>query len=510
MDAVLSVLYIASFLLLLLATAKVVQGLICRVPRGAYPPGPKPTILIGNLFDFPTSNVAEEYTQWSERYGGSIVHASALGNHVVVINKLEDADELFQRRSQKYSDRPNVPILGLMGWDYNFGLLSYGEEWRYHRKICQQNFRLEAASSYHPTIIRKVHELLQGLLLTPHNFNYHNRMLSISIPMSTMYGYDVKSINDPLIVVAEESLTLGGDLLIPGATFINILPFLRHIPAYFPFATSHKRAAEVRRVTEDMVRMPMEFAKRRMMDGTAVPSLVSNFLEKKMTSNATEEEELAIGRIASTVYGAGSDTIKSSTGTFLYAMAINPDIQRKAQAEIDRVVGFSRLPGFEDRASMPYVEAIYREVMRWKPPGKLGVPHSLSEDDHYNGYFIPKGLSAMTHDENVYKNPFKFNPDRFFDQNGQLNDDNRILAYGFGRRVCVGKHVASATVWLAIVSVLATFDITKAKDKLGNDIEINDEYIDFGLLSHKKPFECSFTPRSAVSCQLVEDTMEKS
>ena len=72
-------------------------------------------------------------------------------------------------------------------------------------------------------------------------------------------------------------------------------------------------------------------------------------------------------------------------------MAVNPAVQEKAQREIDRVTGRNRLPDFSDRPNMPYVEAIYREVLRSSPPGQLGFPHSPIEDDHYKEYFIPKG-----------------------------------------------------------------------------------------------------------------------
>jgi len=74
-------------------------------------------------------------------------------------------------------------------------------------------------------------------------------------------------------------------------------------------------------------------------------------------------------------------------------MIINPAVQETAQKEIDRVIGRHRLPEFEDRCSMPYIEAIYRELLRWKPPVPLGLPHRLIEDDFYNGYFIPKGVT---------------------------------------------------------------------------------------------------------------------
>ena len=72
-------------------------------------------------------------------------------------------------------------------------------------------------------------------------------------------------------------------------------------------------------------------------------------------------------------------------------MAKYPDIQRKAQAELDAVVGPRRLPHFTDRASLPSINAIVKECFRWQSVVPLGVPHRVSEDEEYNGYLIPKG-----------------------------------------------------------------------------------------------------------------------
>ena len=68
-----------------------------------------------------------------------------------------------------------------------------------------------------------------------------------------------------------------------------------------------------------------------------------------------------------------------------------PEVQRRAQEEIDRVVGTDRLPGFEDRDNLPYVDAVVKEVLRWHPIGPMGLPHTSTEDGFYEGYFIPKG-----------------------------------------------------------------------------------------------------------------------
>ena len=76
---------------------------------------------------------------------------------------------------------------------------------------------------------------------------------------------------------------------------------------------------------------------------------------------------------------------------FMLAMVLYPDAQKKAQEEIDRVIGNDRLPCFDDRDNLPYVDAIVKEVLRWHPVGPMGLPHSTTEDDTYEGYHIPKG-----------------------------------------------------------------------------------------------------------------------
>ena len=90
-------------------------------------------------------------------------------------------------------------------------------------------------------------------------------------------------------------------------------------------------------------------------------------------------------------------------------MALYPEIQKKAQAEIDAVVGPNRLPDFNDRPSLPYIIAIVKESSRWNLVAPLGrpviivsiivailmsseaTPHMSTFDDEYNGFFIPKG-----------------------------------------------------------------------------------------------------------------------
>ena len=76
---------------------------------------------------------------------------------------------------------------------------------------------------------------------------------------------------------------------------------------------------------------------------------------------------------------------------FIMAMALYPSVQKRIQDEIDRVVGKNRLPTFDDRSSLPYVEAVLRETLRWRPALPLAMPHATIKDDIYKGFYIPKG-----------------------------------------------------------------------------------------------------------------------
>ncbi|KAJ6466260.1 cytochrome P450 [Mycena sanguinolenta] len=477
-----------------------------------FPPGPPPHALIGNLHDLPTKLPWLTYTKWGMQYG-DLIHVSAPGQHIVVVNSFKTAVELFEKRSHIYSDRPASTMVQLMGWDFALSLFPWGDKWRAHRKMFHQHFRADVARSYHPIQIEKVHLLLQGNLLSCDTAKGRPKSsVAAAIIMATVYGYEVQSTNDHFIAISENALKKLSDSLFPGAVAVNTFPILRYLPSWMPGAGFQQFAAECRPLTKEMQEVPLNFVKQNIRDGIDSTSVVAKLLA------ANCYDEVAIQSVAATAYAGGADTAVSSLASFCLAMALYPEIQKKAQTEIDTVIGAGRLPEFEDRPSLPFVEALYREVMRWKPVTPLGVAHASTEDDVYNGYFIPKGNSlsvcpvpsiltawAMTHDESIYHEPDRFNPDRFFTADGKLNEDDTILTFGFGRRICLGRHQADATVWATIVSVLSTFNIAKAKDATGKEINIDPKYSD-GLVSHPEPFACSITPRSEMAKTLVQAT----
>ena len=129
--------------------------------------------------------------------------------------------------------------------------------------------------------------------------------------------------------------------------------------------------------------------------------------------------------------------------SFLLSMTKNPEVQARAQAEIDSVItSLGRLPDFGDEDKLPYIEAVIAETHRLNPIVPYAVPHAAEEDDVYEDYLIPKGSTvigntwAILHDEEVYgPEPMRFNPDRFMKEGGKdIPPNPEKYAFGFGRR----------------------------------------------------------------------------
>jgi len=190
----------------------------------------------------------------------------------------------------------------------------------------------------------------------------------------------------------------------------------------------------------------------------------------------------------------GADTTASMMAWWPLAMVVYPETQARAHAELDAVVGRTRPPTFADQPHLSYIRAMVKEVLRWRPNGPLGVPHRSTEDDWYEGMFIPKGTICianvwhMNRDPEVYgEDAAHFNPARHLDANSDVasngaREDGHV-SYGFGRRVCLGRHVSDNSIFINIAVMLWASKVERKKDASGQLIPLNvDGFVDQGLV----------------------------
>ncbi|KAI0056530.1 cytochrome P450 [Artomyces pyxidatus] len=496
---------LTAFILLILAASKRRKRTNLQLP-----PGPPPLPIVGNLFDLPKESLWATYIEWGKVYG-DILSVQIFGQVIVVLNSAKAAQDLLDKKALIYSGRPTIPMYDLMDWSWNEGSNTYSPRWRLQRKMLDRGMRPKAAIQYQSMQKDKVHHFLKQLLSRPTEFRKHTEHLQGAIIMALVYGYDVAEENDSYLKLTHDINEIGQRVMLPGSAIVNELPFLKHLPEWLPGMGFKALARVGEKRGWEAVKRPFAFVKANMQHGSARRSVTRENLLELESAQVSDPDavESAIAESSASVYSAGADTTASAISTLFLALVLHPDVQRRAQAEVDAVTGGQRLPDYGDRSQLPYVQAVCKEVLRWRNVVPVGVPHATTEDDIYEGYFIPKGATvisniwAILHDPQVYPEPDEFKPERFLMPGGRVKEDSTLSAvFGFGR------HIAENTLFIVAVSFLATYTIDRAKDPQGNEIPVNCTYSS-GFLITPNEFECSIVPRSTKAEELIRmDTWE--
>ncbi|KAM5539745.1 hypothetical protein V8D89_006558 [Ganoderma adspersum] len=517
--------YILFTLAFLLVLSRFV-GQRLRSQRGSkglpLPPGPKPLPIIGNAAQVPTTMMAQRFKEMTDKYG-DVVYLDALGQPMIILGSHEAASELLDRRSANYSDRQPSAMRVLAGWEWTFVLMPYGLPWRRRRRELHQFFHPNAVSQYQSLQQREALKFLKKVIEKPDTFLHQVRHSFASTIMRIAYGIEVADEGDQYVAAAEAASATFSEAFVPGAFLVETFPILSNIPNWFPGANFKRKAAAWKKIAHNMRDAPFETTMESWAKGTAESSIATAMMETAQRKEGLDisAERIIARDVSALAYAAGADTVslvpQSPLQTFFMAMACYPEIQAKAQAELDTVVGSTRLPTFEDRNLLPYITAVAKESMRWQSVAPLGIPHRSLEDDEFKGYFIPKGsavianLYAFSRNERMYPDPETFNPERFLNDekiNPDVQDPSTFV-FGYGRRICPGRHFAEASLFIIIASVLHTLTIDYAVDDRGK-VVIPEVKMSDGVLSYPVPFPCSIKPRTPEHVRLIHAGLAQS
>ncbi|KAG2148907.1 cytochrome P450 [Suillus clintonianus] len=457
------------------------------------PPGPPGLPFLGNALELDTKRPWLTYHAWGKKYG-KIVYTRVLGIDMIIISSEAIARELLDRRSAIYSSRPVIPTNEMTGLAFNTVLLPYGETLKQHRRIFHQVLRVEASVSYYEMYSRHANELVINLLNATGDLQEPAQVYTASLIMAVTYGHKARGRDDPFLDPAQELLEIAKHLLSPErAAMFTAFPLLAKLPSWC-FRGAYSLMGRCRELAQKLLKEPFNEVRAQMANGTATQSLVADFLSQ--SDNKADEETMRA--VALMIYIGGIDTSSSALLIFLIAMILYPDVQARARAEIDQVVMHDKMPSLDDRPSLPYLDAIFREVLRWQSPIPLGMSHATTADDVYEGYFIPKGTAVMVNqwslsrDEDVYPDAERFDPTRHLTADGKLKGSFvNHFAFGHGRRTCPGRFFAENSLWTAMAAILAVLRIDHAKDSNGNKIEVKLE-MTAGMVIRPQPFRYSF------------------
>lgn len=499
------------------------------------PPGPQPLPFIGNKFDIPAKYPWIQFQEWSRKYGP--IFTIWLGRRpTVIISDPNVAVELLEKRSHKYSSRPRFVAMGEIYSDMSSILVQpYGKEWSVRRKAMHSVLTQKALQQYKPVQEAEAVRLCHMLLENPGDFESLLDRFTSSIVFTIAYGHRIDSMQSPIIRQRLKLMHIQASLNVPGRYLAESFPILARIPdALAPWKREIKSWGEEERQANaqllDYVREDIENAKKP--GGPPVSnSLAKQLLEQRAADPAAFAllRERDFATLPASVFGAGADTTASTLCSAILAIVTHPEVLPAAHAELDAVVGSDRLPSYTDEPSLPYIRALAKEALRWRPVAVLGgTPHASTEDDQYLGYYIPCGTNilgnswAINLNETYYPEPDHFNPLRFLDVpvTSLSYLPSKYVAsftprgypvpsphpsrlghssFGWGRRICPGADLASNNLFIALTHLLWAFDIRGAKDTVYDTYNYTE-----GFNIRPKPFKCEILCRSDRHREVLE------
>lgn len=452
-------------------------------------PGPSGLPLLGLVLAFTGSLTHRVLGKISRSLKADTLMAFSVGlTRFIISSHPETAKEILS--SSAFADRPVKESAYELLFHRAMGFAPYGEYWRNLRRISATHLfspkRIARSGIFRRDIGVKMVEEIKGLMerngevevkKVLHFGSLNNVMMSVFGRCYDFHGHDGS--------VLEGLVSEGYELL-------GIFNWTDHFPVlgWLDMQGVRKRCRElVARVNVFVGKIIDEHRLKRMAengggvgrkpaidDDEGSGDFVDVLLDLEKENNSLTNSDM-IAVLWEMIF-RGTDTVAILLEWIIARMVLHPDIQGKAQAEIDCVVGTSRMVTDADLPNLPYLHAIVKETLRMHPPGPLLSWARLAiHDTRVGHHFIPAGTTAMvnmwaiTHDEKVWPEPENFMPERFLNEDvAIMGSDLRLAPFGSGRRVCPGKAMGLATVQLWLAQLLQNFEWIAS----GNNVDLSE------------------------------------
>ncbi|OWF47676.1 Cytochrome P450 2J6 [Mizuhopecten yessoensis] len=428
------------------------------------PPGPRGLPLFGSIGLMKTGKPTEIFRKLRRKYGD--VFSIKLGSlTVVVINGYDNLKEAFVKRADDFSDRPGTYVIVELSKEKGL-LASSGELWKQNRTFVLKTLREFGFGK--KSLESKVREEVDVLVNYVMEINGQpfdlSKIVHVSVAnviCSIVFGdrfdhSDQKFLQ--LVSLLDEAATINKP-----TGLISCFPALRHLPGdMFKIKRFKKLFGEFLEYFAKQVQNH-----RDTLHQNETRDFIDAFLhEQNKCGSDTQvftDDNLVITLLH--LFAAGTETVATAIRYSVLFLLHNPDKQEKMFEEINTVVGQSRPVTGADRSKLPYCEAALTEVLRCANIVPLSVQHGAKRDIPFKGFVIPENamiianLDSVLGDPKVFPKPETFDPTRFLDEDGTVLNDNQMIAFSIGRRVCLGESLAKLEIFLFVTSLVQKFDL---------------------------------------------------
>nr|AYM55653.1 cytochrome p450 [Croton stellatopilosus] len=448
------------------------------------PPGPSALPVIGNLASL-DPELHSYFASLAHKYGpifklrlgfklGIIITSPSLTREV-----LKDKDITFANR-----DVPDVARSVTYG-GCDIVWTPYGPEWRMLRKVCVlkmlSNATMDSVYSLRRHEVRRTVAYLYSRAGSPVDFGEQIFLAILNVITNMLWGGTVEEENKASLgaefreAVADMTALLGKPNIsdfFPGLGRFDVQGLVRKMD------NLHKQFDGI---FERMI------AKRLKLDSDGGESSREriDFLHYllKVKEEGDTKTPLTMSHVKALLMDmivGGSDTSSNSIEFAMAEIMNKPEVMRKAQEELDRVVGKNNIVEESHMHQLPYLYAIMKEALRLHPTLPLLVPHCPSETTIVGGYTIPKGARvfinvwAIHRDPSVWEDPLEFKPERFLDGRWDYSgNDFNYFPFGSGRRICAGIVMAERMFMYSLATFLHSFDWKLAE---GKKIDLSEKF----------------------------------
>nr|AKH03513.1 cytochrome P450 3075B2 [Paracyclopina nana] len=459
-----------------------------------FPPGPPRLPLIGSLPFFPAQvkNGKQKMSTWMQETFGPISGLYLGKRPMVILSDFDLIKDLYKKHEA--SGRPkNKPFhenrFGSPDGSQRGLLQSSGQEWQEQRRFTMKQLKDLGfgKSSMEDMINEEVAKLAQLLEKDVGKEMSMNLKLNLSIVNALWYLLTGEhfALEDPEL----QAIVAKFDSLL--RLEIKNTPFSILMEGWMPklakfTSPGFKHMKDLFTDIKDLVGKALVDHKK-----TYDPDHPRDFMDMYLaeidkSSNApdssfhgTRGEESLVSTMLD-LFLAGTETTSSSLLWSILFLLHHPEVQARVQREIDEVVGVGNQVSLEDRALLPYTNAVLMESMRMATIVPSALPHAATEDIQLNGYVIPKdsvilaNLLHVHYDPTYWPNPDEFNPNRFYDEATRTFKQNeRLIPFSIGKRYCLGQSLAEKEYFLFFTGLLQRFTFEPAPGsplpKIGRD-----------------------------------------